>query len=143
MPQLVYINEKGMDMDRYVYEFIFSETPEIVYGPDWDYPNPSICTDLSPDPTTYDTVKNVITTYKLKTVQETTCYSMEYAMNGIIALAWIDIEGLEEYPENGRMVFHYGDDIEKVAELLNLYGYGFEEDREEERQEGKLPEGEV
>lgn len=127
MAELVYINEKGMDMDRYVYEFIFSETPEIVYGPDWDYPNPSICSDLAPDPTTYDTVKTVVTTYRLKTIQQTTCYSMEYAMNGIIALAWIDIEGLDEYPENGRMVFHYGDSIEKVTELLNLYNYAFEE----------------
>lgn len=127
MGVLVYISDKGMDMDKHVYDFIFSDTPEIVYGPDWDYPNPSVCQDLSPDPTTYNEVKTVKTIYKLKTIQETTCYSMEYAMNGITALAWIDIEGLEEYPENGRMVFHYGDTEEKVAELLNLYNYGFEE----------------
>ena len=139
MAELVFINEKGRDMDRYVYEFIFSETPEIVYGPDWDYPNPSICTDVAPDPTTYNIVHTVITTYRLKTIQENTCYSMEYAMNGILALAWIDIEGLEEYPEHGRMVFHYGDTEKKVVELLNLYGYGFEEDDKE----GGLPESEV
>ena len=77
MEQLVYVSNKGMDMDKHVYEFIFSETPESVYGPDWDYPNPSICTDLRPDPTTYDMVKTVETSYKLKTIQETTCYSME------------------------------------------------------------------
>ena len=53
-------------------------------------------------------------------------------MNGIIALAWIDIEGLEEYPENGRMVFHYGDTYDKVVELLGSYDYHFEEETEEE-----------
>ena len=126
--ELVYINPLGTTQGGYEYEFIFSDTPEIVYGPDWDYPNPSICTNVAPDPSTYNLVTKVRTGYKLKTIQETSCYSMEYAMNGIIALGWIDIEGLEEYPENGRMVFHYGDSLEKVAELLNLYNYKFEDD---------------
>lgn len=132
MPQLVFINYKGEELGKHVYEFIFSDTPEIVYGKDWDYPNPSICDDVSPDPTTYSEVKIVKTTYRLKTIQETACYSMEYAMNNIIALAWIDIEGLEDYPENGRMVFHYGDDIEEVKRLLSAYDYVFEEEPETE-----------
>ena len=126
MSELVFINEKEKGVDYFVYEFIFSDTPEIVYGPDWDYPNPSICSDVKPDPTTYSEIYNVRTVFHLKTIQNNTCYSMEYAMNGILALAWIDIEGLEEYPENGRMVFHYGDSIEKVTELLNLYNYKLE-----------------
>ena len=48
MPELIYINFKGMEMDKYVYEFLFSETPEIVYGPWWGYPNPSICGNIAP-----------------------------------------------------------------------------------------------
>ena len=115
-------------MDKNVYEFLFSDTPEIVYGAWWNYPNPAICgDDIAPDKSTYSLVKTVKTDYKLKVVQENTCYSMEYAMNGIIALAWIDIEGLEEYPSNGRMVFHYGDSLEKVVELLSSYNYSFED----------------
>ena len=46
---------------------------------------------------------------------------MEYATFGIIALGWIDLDNLEEYPENGRMVFHFKDTKEKVVELLSLY----------------------
>ncbi len=126
--QLIFIKPKGTVLGQYEYDFLFSETPEIVYGPDWDYPNPSICSNVNPDPTTYDIIKSVRTTLPLKTIQETSCYSMEYAMNGIIALGWIDIEGLEEYPENGRMVFHYGDDMEKVISLLDLYDYHFDEE---------------
>ena len=125
--ELIYINPLGAAQGLYEYEFIFSDTPEIVYGPDWDYPNPSICSSVAPDPSTYNLVKKVRTSYKLRTIQEMSCYSMEYAMNNIIALGWIDIEGLEEYPENGRMVFHYGDSLEKVAELLNLYDYKLED----------------
>ena len=132
---LIYISPKGFNLGKYEYDFIFSDTPEIVYGPDWDYPNPSICDTLAPDPSTYSTVKTVKTTYRLGTIQEKSCYSMEYAMNGIIALAWIDIEGLEEYPEHGRMVFHYGDTMDKVTELLSLYGYEFEKDPEPPEEE--------
>ena len=127
MPELVYVNYKGDDLNKHVYEFLFSETPEVVYGPWWLYPNPSICGDISPDPTTYSIVKTVKTDYRLKTIQENSCFSMEYAMNGVVALAWIDIEGLDVYPPNGRMVFHYGDSMEKVIELLGSYEYHFEE----------------
>ena len=49
---------------------------------------------------------------------------MEYAINKIIALAWINIENLEEYPQEGRMVFHFGDDFNKVKKLLSNYNIG-------------------
>ena len=40
---------------------------------------------------------------------------MEYAIARIIALGWVDIENLEEYPEK-RLVFHFGDTFEDVSE---------------------------
>lgn len=124
---LVYVkfilkNEK----DEYEYDFFFSETPEIVWGKDWDYPNPSICNDLTPDSTTYNSVKRVKTKLPLKTIQETSCYSMEYAISGAIALCWIDISELEEYPEKGRCVLHYNDSFEKVKEIVETSGFVLE-----------------
>ena len=47
---------------------------------------------------------------------------MEYAIARIIALSWIDIENMEEYPEKGRMVLFFGDNFEYVKEVLDKFG---------------------
>lgn len=119
-------DEEGKKAYKYTYEFFFSETPDVVWGVDWEVNNPSICTDLTPEQSTYSKVIKVETPLPLKTIEDITCYSMEYAIPGIIALAWINIDGLSEYPENGRMVFHFGDSLDKVKELLALYGVDIE-----------------
>ena len=54
------------------------------------------------------------------------CYSMEYATYGILALAWIDIENLAEYPKYGRMTLHFKDRKEDVIEKLAQYGWNLE-----------------
>ena len=99
----------GSDRHNYEYDFLFSETPEVVWGPDWTDNAPNLCGDISPEPSTYSLVKRVKTPIELKVAQENSCYSMEYAINRSIALAYLNLEGLENYPENGRMVFHFGD----------------------------------
>jgi hypothetical protein len=42
---------------------------------------------------------------------------MEYAINGSVALAWLNLEGLEEYPTH-RLVFHFGDSYLEVEAQL-------------------------
>lgn len=124
---LVYVRPKFVDTDgTYVYEFFFSETPEYVWGPDWDVSNPSICGDITPEESTYSSIYTVKTNLPLKTAQETSCYSMEYATYRILALAWIDIENLDEYPEHGRMALHFGDSFWLVNDKLSEYGWGLE-----------------
>ena len=51
---------------------------------------------------------------------------MEYATYGILALAWIDIENLEEYPENGSMTLKFGFSKDKVESLLDSQSWKFE-----------------
>lgn len=121
---LVFIKPICKNADgNYEYDMFFSETPDIVYGPEWDDNNPSsaIGGDLTPDSTTFSVIKRIALPLPLRVIQETSCYSMEYAMNRIIALGWINIEGMEEYPKNGRMVMMFGDTIEKINELLSPY----------------------
>ena len=124
---LVYIKPICKDDEKkiYEYDFLFSETPEIVWGADWDEMNPTIAInrDLSPDLSTYSVVKRVQTNLPLKTIEETSCFSLEYTLNGSLAIGWIDIENLLDYPENGRMVFHFGDTMEQTKELLGKYSY--------------------
>jgi hypothetical protein len=120
---LVYVKPICKNTDgTYEYDFFFSETPEYVWGQDWDVDNPAINGDLTPDQTTYNKVYRVKTTLPLKTIEETSCYSLEYATFGILALAWIDIENLDEYPENGRATMHFGlifDDVLSIIEKNN------------------------
>lgn len=111
----------GSDNKNYEYDFLFSETPEVVWGPDWTDNAPNICGDISPEPSTYNLVKRVKSAFPLKTIQENSCYSMEYAINRSVALAFLDVEGMEQYPENGRMVFHFGDSYLQVEAQLELH----------------------
>ena len=111
----------GSDRHNYEYDFLFCETPEVVWGPDWTDNAPNLCGDISPETSTYSLVKRVKTPIELKVAQENSCYSMEYAINRSIALAYLNLEGLENYPENGRMVFHFGDSYLEVEAQLELH----------------------
>ena len=41
------------------YDFFFSDTPEYVWGPDWDVNVPSANGDITPDSTTYTKIRRV------------------------------------------------------------------------------------
>jgi hypothetical protein len=123
---LVYIKPFCKNTDgTYEYDFFFSDTPEYVWGPDWDVNSPASNGDITPDSTTYSKVKRVRTNLPFKTLSETTCYSMEYATYKIMALAWIDIENLDVYPEYGRLTMHFGTPEKEIEEKLNLYNWKF------------------
>ena len=109
----------------YEYDFFFSSTPEYVWGPEWDINVPSSNGDITPDSTTYSKTRRVKTTLPLKTFEETSCYSMEYTIYRMFALCWIDIENLDEYPENGRLTMYFGEDEDKIVEKLSLYSWEF------------------
>ena len=116
--KLVFVKPISNNNSYYEYDFIFSDTPENVWGPDWDFEVPSICPEIDPEPSTYTNIVRVKSDNKFCVAQEQSCYPMAYCTDKILALAWLDIEGLDEYPENGRMVFHFGDSYLHVeAEL--------------------------
>lgn len=122
---LVYVRPviNGIDKKNYEYDFLFSETPEVVWGVDWNDNAPNLCGDISPEPSTYSVVKRVRSMLPLKVIQENSCYSMEYAINNSVALAWFDLEGMEEYPENGRLILHFGEtylDVEAKIEMQKM-----------------------
>lgn len=122
---LVFVKPICKNTDQtYEYDLFFSDTPDIVWGVDWEVNTPGLVSsdEITPDETTYNKVVRIKTPFPLKTVQETYCYSMEYAIARIIALSWIDIENMEEYPEKGRMVLYFGDTFEHVQGVLSEFG---------------------
>lgn len=122
---LVFVKPICKNTDQtYEYDLFFSDTPDIVWGVDWEVNTPGLISsdEITPDATTYNKVVRIKVPFPLKTVQETYCYSMEYAIARIIALSWIDIENMEEYPEKGRMVLYFGDTFEHVQGVLSEFG---------------------
>lgn len=117
--QLVFVKPitNGLDKKNYEYDFLFSETPDVVWGVDWTDNTPNLCGDISPEPSTYSIIKRLRCPIELKTIQENSCYSMEYAINRSVALAYLNLEGLEEYPSH-RLVFHFGDSFLDVEKML-------------------------
>lgn len=124
---LVYVRPVCKNTDgTFEYDFFFSDTPDFVWGPDWDVNSPASNGDITPDSTTYSKIRRLRTNLPLKTIEETTCYSMEYATYGILALAWIDIENLDVYPEHGRLTMHFGAPEKEIEEKLALYNWIFQ-----------------
>lgn len=122
---LIFVKPICKNTDQtYEYDLFFSNTPDIVWGVDWEINTPGLVStdEITPDSTTYNKVVRIKVPFPLKTVQETYCYSMEYAIARIIALSWIDIENMEEYPEKGRMVLYFGDTFEHVQGVLSEFG---------------------
>ena len=121
---LVFVKPICKNTDQtYEYDLFFSDTPDIVWGVDWEVNTPGLISsdEITPDTTTYNKVVRIKVPFPLKTVQETYCYSMEYAIARIIALSWIDIENMEEYPEKGRMVLYFGDTFEHIKGVLSEF----------------------
>ena len=121
---LIFVKPICKNTDQtYEYDLFFSNTPDIVWGVDWEVNTPGLVStdEITPDSTTYNKVVRIKIPFPLKTVQETYCYSMEYAIARIIALSWIDIEKMEEYPEKGRMVLDFGDTFEHVQGVLSEF----------------------
>ena len=115
--KLVYVKPITDGRDYYEYDFLFSDTPDVVWGIDWNDNAPNLCGDISPEPSTYNIVKRVKSILPFNVIQNNSCYSMEYAINRSIALSYINLEGLEEYPET-RLVFHFGDSYSYVENEL-------------------------
>ena len=112
--------------ETYIYRLFFSENPDVVWGSAWDYDNPGIVSatdieDIYPQEESYSETEDVESDYRLGLAMKNTCYPLLYCIYGILALAWIDIEGLEEYPDQGRGVLKFGMDYDEVQEIIQQY----------------------
>ena len=116
---LVYVNPIGKNNKGLnEYEFLFSETPESVWGEKWELQYPSGCKNLKPREDTYSEVKRVITEVDFFCAQQNSCFSMQDCIDGCIALMWFT---------NNRddfVVFKFGEGINSVVKKLSDNGIG-------------------
>ena len=117
--KLLFINELGPNYkNENIYEFIFGSETEELWGDEWD----AIPAHGKPGPPELQYIETVgvlnNTKVALDLVQNSDYFSMEHALDNVIALGW---ETYEEDYENGdeeRLVFHFGEALQKVKDKL-------------------------
>lgn len=114
MSYLIYVNGLGPNYKGdNLYEFIFSDSLD-VWGDSWD----SIPANGNPSPPELHHIKKVgvlrNTDVKLELIQNSDFFSMEDAIDDIIALSW-ETEAPEKHK---RMVFRFGMSEQQIKDKL-------------------------
>lgn len=102
------------------YEFIFTNNIDEFWGENFEYKPCCLCNGLIPNDEYITEIHKIKTRLKFELIQDNCCLSMQDAMDGIISIAWENIDGYEEYPENGRLFFRFGETYEEVERKLAI-----------------------
>jgi hypothetical protein len=116
---LIYINELGPNYKGdNIYEFIFSDTLEKVWGESWES-KPSNGYPLPPD---LEFIKKVgvfkNNFVSLSVIQKSDYFSMIDAMDDVIALGWENESDNVNFDIDKRLVFRFGETEETVKNKL-------------------------
>lgn len=119
MNYLIYINELGPNYKGdNIYEFIFSDTLEKVWGESWES-KPSNGYPLPPD---LEFIKKVgvfkNNFVSLSVIQKSDYFSMIDAMDDVIALGWENESDNVNFDIDKRLVFRFGETEETVKNKL-------------------------
>jgi len=114
---LIYVNMVGKDYKgNLIYEFIFSNTISNIDGEEWD----TFPASGRPEPPHDNFIKNVgrlESELKLDVIQNSDTFAVWDAIDGVIALAWENINAYDAYPEK-RLCFKFGETLEDVDAKL-------------------------
>jgi hypothetical protein len=114
---LIYVNKIGKDYKgNYVYEFIFSDTTKDVDGEFWDEV-PASGRPEPPHEILIKTVGRLESELNLDLIQNSSEFAVWDSVDGVIPLAWENINAYDAYPEK-RLHFHFGLPISEVEEKL-------------------------
>ena len=117
--RLIFINELGPNYkNENIYEFIFGTETEELWGDDWD----SIPAHGKPGPPElqYIGLVGVLNNTKiaLDLVQNSDYFSMEHALDGVIALGWEKYEDDYDNGKEERLVFDFGETLQNIKDKL-------------------------
>lgn len=120
-PYLCFIRLIGEENDGYYrYEFIFTDNIDEVWGENFNQKPACLCNNLMVDEQYVYEVHIVKMKIKLDLIQDNCCFSISDSYDGIISLAWEDISNYEDYPEDGRIFFEFGETLNEVENKLAL-----------------------
>ena len=111
----------GEENDGYFrYEFIFTDKPDEVWGEDFDQKPACLVNDLMVSDEYVSEIHIVKTKIKFDLIQDNCCFSVSDAIDGCVSIAWEDISEYDEYPEDGRLFFMFGETFEDVSRKLAM-----------------------
>jgi hypothetical protein len=114
---LIYVNYVGKSYKgNHIYEFIFSDTLEGIDGEEWDT-FPASGRPEPPHDIFIKCVKKLDSKLKLDVVQNSDTFAVWDAVDGVIALAWENVNTYDSYPEH-RLCFKFGESINEVEDKL-------------------------
>jgi hypothetical protein len=114
---LIYVNVIGEDHKGNIhYEFIFSDTINNIDGDDWDVV-PASGRPSPPDKHFIKKVGKLETEMVFDVIQKSDTFAIWDAVDGVIALAWENINAYQSYPEK-RLCFRFGETIANVEAKL-------------------------
>lgn len=114
---LIYVNLVGKDYkSNFIYEFIFSDTTANIDGEEWDT-FPASGRPEAPHDNFIKNVGRLESELNLDVIQNSDTFAVWDAVDGVIALAWENINAYDAYPEK-RLCFKFGEPIEEVEAKL-------------------------
>lgn len=103
-----------------VYELIFTAFKDEFWGVNFEFMPSGICNGVEPDSKYVQKVVTIKTTINFDLIQDSGSFSMQDALDGIVAIAWQSLVGLDSYPEDGRLYFMFGESYDEVERKLAI-----------------------
>lgn len=113
---LCFIRLVGEENDgTYRYEFIFTDNVNEVWGDDFNYKPSCLCNNLMVSEEYVTEVHIVKTDIKLDLIQNSCCFSISDAYDGIVSIAW------SKHIDECNLFFYFGEDFKSVERKLAKY----------------------
>lgn len=114
---LIYVNFVGKDYkNNFIYEFIFSNTIKNIDGEDWDL-YPASGRPSAPHDIFIKKVGRLESILNLDVIGNSDLFAVWDAIDGVIALAWENINAYDSYPDH-RLCFKFGETLKDVDAKL-------------------------
>ena len=118
---LCFIRLIGEENDGYYrYEFIFTDNIDEVWGEGFEYKPACLINNLMVNDEYVTEIHIVKMKIKLDLIQNSCCFGFQDCTDGIIALAWENMDEYDEYPDEGRIFFKFGETLEEVERKLAI-----------------------
>jgi hypothetical protein len=119
--RLGFIRLIGEETDGYYrYEFIFTTNIDEFWGENFEYKPSCLVNNLMPYEKFITEIHIVKMKIKLDLIQNSCCFGFQDCTDGIIALAWENVDDYDEYPEEGRIFFRFGETLDDVENKLAI-----------------------
>ena len=116
---VIYVLYVGKNTDNeYIYHLLISNDKEKTWAEGWENKPACVTRDLTPEDDMYEYIAELKTDLILDLAQDNCCFSMQDCRDNVVALASENLEEAEEYPEEGRIVIHFGDTVDEVEKML-------------------------